>query len=89
MTAIQQAKFCKILWTFSKWETVEDKFWKYIFSLLIIVSFMSGLNDETVRNVEYFSGTQQKFFHTRSKYKMASALHNTDIDSEYRKINNV
>jgi hypothetical protein len=88
MTAIHQAKFRKFLFTFSKWETVKEKFLKYVFSLLIILSFMSGLIDETVRNVEYFSGTQQKLCHTRSKNKVASTLQKRTIDSEYRKINN-
>jgi len=89
MTAIHQAKFCKFLCTFSRWKNVEDKFWKYIFSFLIILSFISGLNDETVRNVEYFSGTQQKFSHTRSQYKVASVLHNRTIDGAYCKTNNI
>jgi hypothetical protein len=50
---------------------------------------MSGLNDETVKNVEYFSGTKQKFSHTWSEYKVVSALHNRAIDSEYNKINKI
>jgi hypothetical protein len=48
---------------------------------------MSGLNDEAVKNKEYFSGAQQKFSQTYTKHKVATGQMTVNIAAKKQHAN--